>query len=167
MPLTRFTPIIDSYCTQPYIAIIANGEVPTSPLILEYLKGATYLICCDGAISYLEQNNITPTCIIGDCDSISSTQLAKFADIIIRRDNQNYNDLTKSIMFCTQEYPQINSILIVGAFGLREDHAIGNFSVITEQSSAVLKLIALSDYGMFISHHNLPCAYWTTNIIFC
>jgi thiamine pyrophosphokinase len=110
------------------IIILANGEKPTHDIPINILKNAERIICCDGAISFLEQQNITPHIIIGDCDSISCEQKEKYNSIIHKDENDDCNDLQKAIKYCIAN--KWEQITILGASGLRDDHFLANIGII-------------------------------------
>jgi len=128
------------------IAILANGEKPTHSIPLSILKNAEKIICCDGAISFLEERNIIPHIIIGDCDSISSKQKEKYSSIIHNDDNQDYNDLQKALKYCiANEWIQV---VILGASGLRDDHFLANISILMHYVNDI-SLSMVTNYGVF------------------
>lgn len=128
--------------------VIADGESPKDKYLHQLLKQAHCIVCCDGAISTLEQNNIIPNYIIGDCDSLSSFQKQKYAAILKYVPDQNSNDLTKAVNFAINEL-HLDDIIILGATGLREDHCLANLSLLVHYAHNIKNIILLSDYGFF------------------
>lgn len=107
--------------------IFANGDIPTHSIPLELLKNAKNIVCCDGAIEKLLQLGYNPTAIVGDMDSISPLIKEQFSSLLFHDSSEEYNDLQKAIRFCIQH--NWLQIAILGGFGLREDHAIANLSI--------------------------------------
>ena len=108
--------------------IVANGRFPSAELPLRLLKEAKTIIACDGAVKTLYEKGIHPDAIVGDLDSIPA-------------------DLTKSVRFAhTQGYREV---LILGATGLREDHTLGNISLLMDYAHLFKRVEMLSDYGLF------------------
>ena len=130
--------------------ILADGEKPTHEIPLGILKNAKKLICCDGAISFLEQQNITPHIIIGDCDSITSAQKEQYKSLIYEDKNVACNDLQKAIKYCMEN--QWNEIIILGATGLREDHFLANIGILMHYANS-LALSIVTNYGVFTPIH--------------
>jgi len=130
--------------------LLANGEKPAHPIPLSMLKKAERIICCDGAISFLEELNINPHIIIGDCDSISSSQKEKFKSIIRHDDSQNDNDLQKALKYCIEN--RWDDVVILGASGLREDHFLANIGILMHYSDK-LSLCMVTNYGVFTPIH--------------
>jgi len=126
--------------------ILANGEKPTHPVPLSVLKNAEKIICCDGAISFLEQQSITPHIIVGDCDSISFEQKEKYKTLIKKDENEAYNDLQKALKYCMKN--QWNEVVILGASGLRDDHFLANIGILMRYANN-LSLSMITNYGVF------------------
>jgi len=128
------------------IVILANGLFPSSPRALDYLKGADVLICCDGAADKLVGFGMVPHIIIGDMDSVSEGIREQYASIMIQSGSQETNDLTKAVHYCIGKgYP---SVSVLGATGLREDHTLGNISLIATYFPRIDVRI-ISDFGIF------------------
>ncbi|NLZ96104.1 MAG: thiamine diphosphokinase [Bacteroidales bacterium] len=126
--------------------IIANGEFPTHKHPLSCIKDACYIICLDGALKDSLKNNITPDIIIGDGDSISNRLKEEYAQLLLLYTDQNTNDLTKAVNYCIQK--GLNKIKIVAATGKREDHTLGNISLLLEYMNDV-DVEIITDYGIF------------------
>lgn len=131
--------------------ILANGDFPTHAIPLSILHNAEYVVCCDGAINSLSQTDITPNAIVGDCDSLSPYNQERFKDIIHRFKEQDTNDLTKAVNFCIKQGRK--KITILGATGKREDHTIGNVSLLCEyMKHAEVEMV--TNYGSFVAIDN-------------
>lgn len=131
----------------PNSVILSNGEFPQNPHALALLKNAETLICCDGAINNLLHIGIEPDYIIGDCDSISQDNLNRFKNIIIEDKDIECNDLQKSLRLALSLHK--TEVLILGASGLREDHALANLSIIIDYSQYI-SITMMTNYGIFI-----------------
>lgn len=128
------------------IVLLANGLFPTSARALEFLKEADMLICCDGAADKLVDFGMVPHIIIGDLDSVSEETREQYASILIHSQNQETNDLTKAVNYCIEK--GYKSVSLLGATGLREDHTLGNISLITTYFPQIDVRI-ISDFGEF------------------
>ena len=107
--------------------IVANGSFPQTAFPLRLLHEASTVIACDGAVQALLQENIIPDAIVGDLDSLPHSIQQQYADRIHFVEDQEINDLTKSVRFAyTSGHKEV---LILGATGLREDHTLGNISL--------------------------------------
>ena len=127
--------------------ILANGAFPKSQKLLDLLDHSQQIICCDGAVNKLLKSGREPHIIIGDLDSVEANHKAKYQNILVQINDQNTNDLTKAINWCHAH--KIEEVFILGATGQREDHTIGNISLLTEYHKK-LKVRMLTDNGVFI-----------------
>jgi thiamine pyrophosphokinase len=130
--------------------VVANGQFPTHPIPLSALREAKYIVCCDGAANAFISNIGIPDAIVGDCDSISPENKIRFEDRIYPDPDQYTNDLTKAVNFCISR--GIKDITIVGATGKREDHTLGNISLLAEYRLKV-RVTMITDYGRFTPIH--------------
>ncbi|MDL2297428.1 thiamine diphosphokinase, partial [Bacteroidales bacterium OttesenSCG-928-E04] len=121
---------------------------PFHEIPMTLLKSGLPIICCDGAVVNLLALDILPTVIVGDCDSISSELLARFSSIVHEDKSQEYNDLNKALRYCFA-HDYLN-VVIVGGFGLREDHAIGNLGVMMMfAQEKAMDIEMVTNYGVF------------------
>jgi thiamine pyrophosphokinase len=126
--------------------ILADGSFPSNEVPLGFLKNAQHLICCDGAVANLVRAGMEPEAIVGDLDSISPELAERFSDRLFRDIDQEINDLTKAVRWCSRK--GYNEIVIVGATGKREDHTIGNISLLVDYSGE-MDVIMVTDTGTF------------------
>lgn len=131
--------------------IIANGRFPKHPIPLSYIREAEYIVCCDGAANDFIAGGGMPDAIVGDCDSISQENRVRFAGILHPDSDQETNDLTKSVRFCVEN--GIQEIIIVGGTGKREDHTIGNISLLADYAE-IAKVVMVTDWGTFTPIHS-------------
>ena len=136
--------------------IVAGGEFPTAPQPLEILQSAPYVVCCDGAADRYIATGRVPDAIVGDGDSISAENREKFAHLLHIISEQESNDQTKAVRYLLEH--GMRRIAIVGATGRREDHTIGNISLLIEYARAGCQVRSFTDHGMFV-----PCNGTTTN----
>jgi thiamine pyrophosphokinase len=135
-----------------YYVIVANGEFPKHPYLHKLISKAKKLICCDGAIHKLSTYRLIPDYIIGDCDSLQILEDGILNDRIIKIPDQNTNDLTKAVNFTVQEL-KAKKIVILGATGLREDHAIANIALLAKYINFIAEIAIISEYGIFTVHN--------------
>ena len=127
--------------------ILANGRFPEHPALLDKLRCANTIICCDGAVQKLLDFGREPSVIIGDLDSISEENKIRFADILIHNPDDETNDLTKAVNFCISK--GIDTLEILGATGFREDHTLGNISLLADYMGRLTSVKMLTDHGVF------------------
>ena len=136
--------------------IVAGGEFPTAPQPLEVLQNAPFVVCCDGAADRYIATGCVPDAIVGDGDSISIGNREKYAHILHIINEQESNDQTKAVRFLVAQGKR--KIAIIGATGRREDHTIGNISLLIEYARAGIEVCSFTDYGVFV-----PCNGTTTH----
>ncbi|WP_346862154.1 thiamine diphosphokinase [uncultured Draconibacterium sp.] len=128
------------------VVILCDGTFPSHPIPLSYLNNAEQIVCCDGAADKLIEYGLSPGYIVGDMDSVSEKTKTDFADRIIASTDQETNDQTKAVDFVSQK--GYKSVVILGATGKREDHTIGNISLLLDYASQ-LDVVSISNSGYF------------------
>jgi thiamine pyrophosphokinase len=126
--------------------ILANGAFPSHATPLAALRDAGRVICCDGAVEKLDAAGIAPAWVVGDLDSLSDAARARYADRLVCVAEQETNDLSKAFRFCLSR--GWRDLLIVGATGLREDHTLGNLSLLADFAHDA-RVFMLTDTGWF------------------
>lgn len=134
----------------PTAVVLANGDYPSAPLPLRLLEEAPYVACCDGAANEYLRCGHVPDVIVGDGDSLSPENRERYAHLIHRISEQDYNDLTKTVTHLLSLGHRC--IAIVGATGRREDHTLGNISLLIEYMRRGAEVCMCTDHGLFI-----PC----------
>ena len=117
--------------------IVGNGQFPKKEYPLYLLESADYVVCCDGALdTYLRhfsgRNLRRPDVVVGDMDSLSKKTAERFRDIAVKIDEQETNDQSKAFHYILEHFPDVDTIHILSATGKREDHTIGNLSLLME-----------------------------------
>ena len=129
----------------PVTVVLAAGDFPRrGSTAWDVLASARRVVCCDSAgAAYRRRFRRWPDAIVGDMDSIAlSPRMAKSAPLV-RCAGQDDNDLAKAVRFCRER--GWNDIVVLGATGGREDHALGNvFRALDEM------LPVVTDHGAFI-----------------
>ena len=121
------------------IVIICDGSFPRTEYPRYLIRTADFIICCDGSLKKFIRNSKAifgaerlPDRVVGDMDSLPESLRKKHADIIVKIDEQEHNDQTKAFRWVMENIEDIESITILGATGQREDHTIGNISLLME-----------------------------------
>ena len=130
------------------ITIIANGVFPEREDLLRGLCAADRVVCCDGAFEKylrwrlsLHEAPRHRVAVVGDGDSLAPQVLQRARESAMAFDyqrvaEQEYNDLTKAVRYALEGDADAPSqgepvhIDILGATGLREDHTVGNISLL-------------------------------------
>ena len=101
--------------------------------------------------------------IVGDMDTLPKKYQARFKEKIHKEEEQDFNDLAKAFRFALGLIAEDNkdtaySIIILGATGKREDHALGNISYLPMFAQTLrerfpkrtISVSAVTDYGVFV-----------------
>lgn len=128
--------------------ILADGDYPSHSEPCAVLQDTAFVACCDGAVDAYVEHGGVPNLIVGDGDSISKQNRERFQSILVKIDEQETNDLTKTVKQLLQR--GISRIAIVGATGKREDHTLGNISLLLEYMRMGAEVRMYTDYGVFV-----------------
>lgn len=132
--------------------IIGNGDFPRHPIAKAALTHARYICCCDGAGATLISHGLTPDAIVGDGDSLPEDFKKQYAGILHLVSEQDDNDQTKATRHCMAL--GMRHIAYVGMTGQREDHTLGNISLLCRYRSEMqARPVMITDHGYFIPAH--------------
>ncbi|MBQ8712285.1 MAG: thiamine diphosphokinase [Prevotella sp.] len=119
--------------------IVANGEFPCHPIPQDILKNAPHVVACDGAAQYVDAD-----IIIGDGDSVPAALRKR----LVLVNEQDDNDLTKATRYCLEK--GWKSIAYLGCTGRREDHMLGNVSLLMRYyRDMAVDGVMYTDHGWF------------------
>ena len=138
-----------SYEFTPDAVVVGGGDYPTHEKPLAMLHAAPRVVCCDGAADEYISHGLTPWRIVGDGDSLSEEAKSRYADIIRINPDQETNDQTKAVEYLASK--GYRDIAIVAATGRREDHTLGNISLLIEYLRKGLNVRIYTDYGMMVA----------------
>lgn len=119
--------------------VLAAGDFPApGTFARRLLERAGRVVCCDSAADdYWKEFSREPDAVVGDCDSVRRD----FRNMV-KISEQDTNDLTKAISYCRNR--GWDDIVVLGALGKRDDHALGNvFRSLAERVPVV------TDCGVF------------------
>lgn len=124
--------------------LFANGQA--KPGFEISLLPGDFLVAVDGGLRHLKRIGLTPHLLIGDLDSVDSTDLADIieAGIEIKRfpPAKDQTDLELALEYALSiGYTQI---VVAYAFGDRVDHTLGNLSLLSRPDLAG-KSVVLED----------------------
>ena len=137
--------------------ILCDGAFPTAEYPLYLLGSADVLVCCDGAFGRYLDAGFTrlPDAVVGDMDSVEPSLREQYPLLFFPESEQDFNDMTKAMRFVLGHYPSVDSICILGATGLREDHTVGNLGLLMEYNRMFdlsgVRVDMVSDYGTAFS----------------
>lgn len=132
--------------------IVGAGSFPRKEYPRYVVSQADHVVCCDGALAtwlrvspHIFGQERLPDAVVGDLDSLAPALQKKFADRVFHISEQDFNDQTKSLRFVLEHYPEVDEIHFIGASGKREDHTLGNLSLLMEYAKALDSRITPSD----------------------
>jgi thiamine pyrophosphokinase len=142
------------------VVIICDGKFPKTEYPRYLIRTADHIVCCDGALKKFLRNSVSifgeerlPDVVVGDMDSLSQSMKERYSDIVVQIDEQEHNDQTKAFRWVLDNLSNVGSIYILGATGEREDHTIGNISLLMEYARSYdldamgITLEMVSDYS--------------------
>ena len=142
------------------VVIICDGAFPKTEYPRYLIRTADFIICCDGALKKFLRNSTSifgekrlPDVVVGDMDSLPASLRKRYSDIIVQIDEQEHNDQTKAFRWVMENLKDVCNIYILGATGQREDHTIGNMSLLMEYARTYdlegmgIGVEMISDYG--------------------
>ena len=101
----------------------------------------------NGAANTYIRSGRMPEAIVGDGDSLLPGIKERYASLIHSETEQETNDLSKAFRFCLSQ--ERKRITIMGATGKREDHTIGNVSLLADYMEKA-EVNMMTDYGIFV-----------------
>jgi len=122
------------------IALVLNGEFPSSNILVKKIISSDFIIAVDGAANELRKFSIQPNVVIGDFDSI--IELNNKSVNYVNTPDQSKTDFKKSLEWIIeQKFPKVN---IFGLSGKSDDHFLGNIYTFNEFSH-LISLQAFTD----------------------
>ncbi|MDE7410745.1 MAG: thiamine diphosphokinase [Paramuribaculum sp.] len=132
----------------PEAVVIDAGSFPHNAIALGWLEGCERIVCCDGAANRYLARGGKVWRIVGDCDSLSPDIMERYGEIVRRFSDQETNDQTKSVRYLRDK--GVSRIAVLGATGMREDHTLGNISLLVDYLREGIEARAYTDFGVFI-----------------
>lgn len=108
--------------------ILCNGLPPEREQIVKSLRETDLFIAVDGGGNSARIMDLSPDVVIGDLDSYRHQSTDSWR--VIKKGNQNFNDLEKALEFALQN--DITEAIVYGATGQRLDHTVKNLSVLKQ-----------------------------------
>ena len=131
--------------------ILADGEAPSHEVPLSFLRNAKTVVACDGAWRTAVKKGRIPDAVVGDGDSLSSTDMVELEHLcvpVFKESEQDTNDLCKAFRYAIRS-GAAGRIVILGATGLREDHSIGNIFHLADFAEVHPDVRIVTDSGTF------------------
>ena len=143
----KFKNIFSEYeKTKTKIVIFANGEADDLDFFSKIAKSANYIICCDGGAGFAAKLGLVPHLIVGDFDSIDAHIKADYENKNVTfaefPTEKNATDLEMAVEMALQKSP--DEIIILGGYGGRADHFLGNIQTLVMAAKADTKAFLVS-----------------------
>ncbi len=123
--------------------IVGNAEILDYNRTKEYINSDDLVICCDGGLRHMEQLNTCPSMIVGDFDSHVQPK-TEIETIVLPREK----DDTDSFFAVKEAFRRgYREFLLLGLFGGRIDHSLGNISLMLWLYKRGCQCVALDDYS--------------------
>lgn len=116
------------------ILLLANGELKRGVMLERLLNSldSPRVICADGGALHARALGLTPHTIIGDLDSLTTQEVARFkaagAEIIQHPPEKDETDLELALHHCQNIGAE--SVCILGALGGRFDQTLANIHLL-------------------------------------
>ncbi|MCD1147107.1 thiamine diphosphokinase [Peptoniphilus sp. KCTC 25270] len=133
------------------VLIISGGDFPSKKTMEEELDWADYIICADHGFDLCREMKILPNILIGDLDSVSGKNLEGMKEefeILKLPSEKDETDTEVALDFGLGKNPK--EIHIVGGFGTRKDHVLGNFFLLEKYKDSPCQIVLLDDRNRVI-----------------
>ncbi len=118
--------------------IVTAGAQPEKELLFEHLRDAGFTVCVDGAADTLVKYSAVPDVLVGDFDSADSDSVSQLeaagARLVRLPVHKNETDTEAAVNLALES--GADDIVILGALGLRLDHALGNLAMLIKAERA-------------------------------
>jgi len=115
--------------------VVAAGLWPDSTIWRPLVKAADLIIAADGGAGLAAQNQVEVDVIIGDMDSLATSDILKHPNAeVINMQGQDDSDLSKTLKWLALKdgFSKQTRVDIIGAEGGRVDHAFAAFTILFE-----------------------------------
>ena len=131
--------------------VLAAGDYPVRLPLRELLGTHPRVVCCDSAGGdFVEREGRAPWAVVGDLDSLPADARSALGECVVHVAEQESNDLSKAVHYAVSQ--GWRRLVILGATGRREDHTLGNISLLVEYLREGLDVVMATDHGVFV-----PC----------
>ena len=128
------------------IVIFANGEADNLDFFKQIAEEANIIICCDGGANFADNLGLAPHLIVGDFDSLDLGLKAVYEskDVIFEEypSDKDATDLELAVGLALKKFP--DEIIILGGYGGRVDHFLGNIHTLVMAAKADVKASLVS-----------------------
>ena len=122
------------------IIIFANGDLPNPDQARALIQPDDTILCADGGARHAMALGLTPHRVIGDFDSLDSTDIIRLtrdgAELDAYPRDKDYNDLELTLEAARAMHPR--EVILLGALGGRLDQTLANIFLLAHPSYASL-----------------------------
>lgn len=123
--------------------IVGGAEIGNYRSVRRYLKDGDFFICCDCGLNHCEKLEIKPDLIVGDFDSHENPD-TDTEKIVLPREK----DDTDTVFAVKEALSRgFSDFLLVGVFGGRFDHSLGNLSILLMLDTLGKRAVAVDDFS--------------------
>ena len=142
--------------------IVGGAEIKDYRRVCEALGEGDFYIFCDSGLRHLEKLGVWPDLVVGDFDSHPDPRLP-VETITLPREKDD-TDTVYAVRECVKR--GLCDFLLLGVFGARLDHTIGNIGILLYLDSLGLSALAVDDVGDMRVVSRTPvtveeCAYFS------
>jgi thiamine pyrophosphokinase len=128
--------------------IISAGQIRDYERTKSFLQPDDFYIFCDGGLTHAEGLCVEPDVIVGDFDSCTSEDLARWKDscetVRLPREKDDTDTLFAVKLALERGF---DDFLLLGAMGGRFDHAMGNVSILLYLHGLGKRALLVDDYS--------------------
>lgn len=125
--------------------LIGGADITTYGRLRSYLRPDDFIICCDSGLKHRAGLGVEPHLVIGDFDSHENPHLA--VETIVLPTEKDDTDTVYAAKAALER--GFTDFLLLGVFGGRMDHTMGNVSLLVYLANRGCKVLALDDYSEF------------------
>ena len=122
--------------------ILANGELRDRDSALKLVSNAGLIIAADGGALHCIKLGIDPQILIGDLDSVEESLIKELSSKGVRvvkfDSDKDETDLELALNYAVSKGAE--EILILGGFGKRLDHSLGNLTLAANERYTEVKI---------------------------
>jgi thiamine pyrophosphokinase len=110
-------------------ALIAAGDMGTSPALEQRVRAHQSLVCVDGGLVICQKLGLVPDLIVGDFDSVPPEVLSAFSTVPVLNFPVDKDESDLELAIQNIYNPRLAKITVFGATGKRMDHTLANLQL--------------------------------------
>ncbi|HIQ12709.1 MAG TPA: thiamine diphosphokinase [Caldilineales bacterium] len=138
--------LTDTLSSPMRIILFANGELPYPDHARALIRPEDVILCADGGARHAMDLGLTPDRVVGDLDSLDSTDLLHLsrdgADLDSYPQDKDDTDLELALRAARKLAPE--EVILLGALGGRLDQTLANIFLLAHPDYADLRVILVN-----------------------